>query len=255
MSTRNRMGRRPLVVAHRGASEDAPENTLAAFKLAWQQGADAIEVDCYLALDRQIVCIHDETALRTAGVDLAIAQSTSEALRRLDAGIWKGSQWAGERIPFLADVLATVPAGKQVYVELKSGVDIFEPLAAALRQSGLLPEQTILIAFDAGLLKQAKAAFPDRKRLWVTDLLLEKDRVRLMPSPETILATLRDIDADGVDCRADSALDAAFLNALRRGKREVHVWYDGVIPNPEFFRELGVDSITNNRVRLFASET
>jgi len=254
MSAGSNKPRRPQVVAHRGASETAPENTVAACHLAWQQGADAVEVDCRLTQDGQIVCIHDETAARTTGSNLVIAESTSEALRRLDAGSWKGARWAGQRIPFLSEVLATAPAGKRVYVELKSGVEILHPLQAVLHQSGLVPEQTVIIAFSAATLKQAGPMFPDRKMLWLTDLRAEKGGGGLVPSPATILATLQNTGADGVDCRADPALDAAFLNTLRRGRSEVHVWHDGVIPNPELFRELGVDSITNNRVRLFPSE-
>ena len=77
-----------LIVAHRGASHDAPENTLAAFRLAWEKDADAIEGDFYLTRDQQIVCLHDETTERTAPGQtcLQVAESTREQLRTLDVG-------------------------------------------------------------------------------------------------------------------------------------------------------------------------
>ena len=75
-----------LVIAHRGASKDAPENTLAAFSLAWEQGADAIECDIRLSQDRRIMVIHDQSTLRTTGVDLIIPRHSAGELRSLDAG-------------------------------------------------------------------------------------------------------------------------------------------------------------------------
>ena len=77
------------IVAHRGASLDAPENTLAAFRLAWSQGADAIEGDFRLTKDGRIACLHDDTTQRTAGLDLTVADSTLAELRELDVGSWK----------------------------------------------------------------------------------------------------------------------------------------------------------------------
>lgn len=66
----------PQIVAHRGASADAPENPLAAFRLAWKQGADVIEGDFYLTKDHRIVCIHDGDTQRVAGKHLVVAEST-----------------------------------------------------------------------------------------------------------------------------------------------------------------------------------
>jgi glycerophosphoryl diester phosphodiesterase len=106
----------PAVIAHRGAADDAPENTLAAFMLAWQQGADGIEGDFHLTRDGKIVCIHDADITRTASLAGQVAEATLAELRQLDVGSWKGEQWRGARIPALDEVLATVPEGKQVFI-------------------------------------------------------------------------------------------------------------------------------------------
>src|SRR5947208_878460 len=104
--------RHPLeIIAHRGASWEAPENTLSAVQLAWQQGADAVEADFRLSRDRQIVATHDDSTLRITGVDLRVHESSLAELRALDFGRWKAAQFEGERIPTLAELLATVPAG------------------------------------------------------------------------------------------------------------------------------------------------
>ncbi len=113
----------PLVVAHRGASHDAPENTLPAFRLAWEQGADAIEGDFFLTKDGHIVCTHDRMTgrLNPGKVKLQVADSTLAELQALDVGSWKGETWRGERMPTLAEVFATVPAGKRILIEVKCG--------------------------------------------------------------------------------------------------------------------------------------
>src|SRR5271170_7325637 len=90
------------VIAHRGASYDAPENTLAAFRLAWQQGADGIEGDFYLTDDGEIVCLHDSDTGRTGDRKLSVGQSTLAQLRTVDVGVSKGEKFRGERIPTLA---------------------------------------------------------------------------------------------------------------------------------------------------------
>lgn len=85
-----------LIVAHRGASYDAPENTLAAFRLAFEKDADGIEGDFYLTSDNRIVCIHDSDTERVAGKKLIVAKSTLAELKQLDVGSWKDKKWHAE---------------------------------------------------------------------------------------------------------------------------------------------------------------
>ncbi len=110
---------RPLVLGHRGASAEAPENTLAAFRLALAQGADGVELDVWRCATGEVVVAHDEDARRVAGADLRIRDTPLAALRALDVGAWKGDRFRGERIPLLAEVLDALPRAV-VNVELKS---------------------------------------------------------------------------------------------------------------------------------------
>jgi glycerophosphoryl diester phosphodiesterase len=234
------------VIAHRGAADDAPENTLAAFMLAWQQGADGIEGDFHLTRDGKIICIHDADTRRTAGQAGQVAEATLADLRRLDVGSWKGEQWRGARIPTLDEVLATVPEGKQVFIEIKCGPQILPALKEALAGSGLQSGQSIVMSFDARVIGEAKRLLPQLKALWLTDFKAVPE-AGVRPSAKEILQTLDKTGADGVGCRAHPAVDQAFMQALRTAQKEVHLWTVDDVALAKRYLQLGVDSLTSNR--------
>jgi len=111
------------VIAHRGANRQAPENTLAAFHLALDLGADLLELDVRQTRDGELVVIHDEYVNRTTDGAGAVKDLDYAQLRRLDAGAWKGAQFAGQRVPSLRDVLELTAGSAGVVVELK-GYDL-----------------------------------------------------------------------------------------------------------------------------------
>jgi glycerophosphoryl diester phosphodiesterase len=116
---RSRTGRVTLS-AHRGAQGYAPENTLAAFRLAVDQGAELIELDVHQTRDRQVVVIHDDTLDRTTTGSGWVGDSTWSEVRKLDAGGWFGAAFAGEPLPRLSDVLTWArPTGIALAIELK----------------------------------------------------------------------------------------------------------------------------------------
>src|SRR5512138_2694544 len=94
----------PAIIAHRGASAHAPENTLSAFRLALEQGADGIELDAKLSADGHVIVIHDQTIKRTTGQPGIVRQMTLRQLKSMDAGSFFDSAYAGEQIPTLAEV-------------------------------------------------------------------------------------------------------------------------------------------------------
>ena len=110
---------RPLVWAHRGASRAAPENTLAAFRLAAEMGADGIELDVQRCATGEVVVLHDESLGRTTGYAALLAETPWSTVRTLDAGARFSERFRGERVPLLADVLAQTPGTLLVNVELK----------------------------------------------------------------------------------------------------------------------------------------
>ena len=238
------MPSRTLIIGHRGASREAPENTLASFDLAFQQGADGVEADFRLTRDGEIVCLHDDGTARTGGADMRVADATLGELRRLDVGLWKGERWRGERLPLLNEALAALPAGKRLFIELKSGPEIIEPLAATLAAAGVAPGRLRLLAFSQDLILALKTCLPDYRTCWLTDYRL---RGTWQPSPREILATLRDCRADGLASGDRAILDACFVDALREESLEIHVWTVDKAISARRLCALGVDSIMTNR--------
>jgi glycerophosphoryl diester phosphodiesterase len=110
---------RPIVIAHRGFSAEAPENTLVAVRAAIAAGADMVEVDVTLTADGEVVVIHDDTLDRTTDGSGPVADHTLEQLLRLDAGSWFARRFRGERIPTLAQVLDEVRGRILINVEIK----------------------------------------------------------------------------------------------------------------------------------------
>jgi len=113
------------VIAHRGASAYAPENTLAAFALAAEQGADWFELDCTLTKDGEVIVIHDDDIERTTDrkTKEKVADLTLEELKTLDAGLWKDPKFAGERLPTLAEALDLAKGRIGVYIEIKNSAN------------------------------------------------------------------------------------------------------------------------------------
>jgi len=239
---------RTEIVAHRGASRDAPENTLAAFELAWKKGADAIEGDFFLTKDRQIVCIHDSNTKRTAGANLSVAKSTLAELRKLDVGKWRGEKWAGQRIPTLQEIMATVPAGKKLLIEIKCGPEIVPVLKEVLDSSPLPHQQTIIISFKAKVIADSKKLLPKHKAFWLTGLRKDKKTQSWTASRQKAIATLKQIKADGLDAQANpAAIDRSFMSELRNEGLELHVWTVDNAKTAKYFQQLGANSITTNR--------
>lgn len=238
---------RPAFIAHRGASHDAPENTVAAFNLAWQQGADGIELDIHLTRDGKIVCSHDANTARTTGQAVSIAEATFAELRRLDAGAWKGTRWRGERIPSIDEVLAAVPEGKTVFIEIKCGPEILPVLKKALAGHELQPGQIVVIAFNPQVIAETKRQMPQLKALLLTAFETDKSTGAVRPSAKEILTTLEKIGADGVDCQAHAIIDQQFMRILRTAHKEVHIWTVDDVATARRGLQLGVDSFTSNR--------
>lgn len=115
------------VIAHRGASAYAPENTLASFKKAIEIGAHWFELDVHLSKDNKLVVIHDDDLKRVTGVEGKVTEKTWNELKKLDAGTWFSPQFKGERLPLLEDALRLAKNRIGVYIELKSS-DKDDPL-------------------------------------------------------------------------------------------------------------------------------
>ncbi len=146
----------PLVGAHRGASARAPENTLAAFHAALEDGAELIELDVRLTRDGQLAVIHDGDTRRVTGSPGVVAEMAMDDLRRLDAGRHKGAAWAGERIPELGDVFHLVRGRASVNVEVKGEAATVAVLARRVLEYDMI-ESVIVSSFDRETVRVASS--------------------------------------------------------------------------------------------------
>src|SRR6202162_5980377 len=165
-----------LLIAHRAASGHAPENTLASFKKAVTLGATFIETDLQLTRDARLVAIHDDTVNRTTNGKGVVHDMTLADLRRLDAGSWFGSEFAGERIPTLDEVLDFAKKYDVIfYLEMKPGGSWGgeHALIGALRLSGEIA-RTIVISFDAAILANVRKIEPTVMTALLYDGQIEK---------------------------------------------------------------------------------
>jgi len=154
----------PAIIAHRGASAYAPENTLDAFNLAVRQGADAIELDAKLTKDGQVVVIHDSTVNRTTNGKGKVKELTLEELKKLEAGSHFDISFAGEPIPTLDEVLQAV--GKDIFVniELTNYASPFDKLpdrVAEIVNKNQLNEHVFFSSFSPIALYRIKKLLPE----------------------------------------------------------------------------------------------
>ena len=233
----------PLIVAHRGASRDAPENTIPAFQLAWEQGADAIEGDFHLSKDGEIVCFHDADTERVAGTQLVVRQSTLAELKQLDVGASHGAAFNGTRIPTIAEVFATIPQGKKIFIEVKCGAEIIPTLLNEIDQSGLTQEQIVVISFNKQVIQQLKIKAPQYKASWLCSFN-KQETGEITPSLATVLKTLKQIQADGLS--SNTAVPASVIEAVSQQGYEWHVWTINDLKTARRMQALGVLSITTD---------
>jgi len=225
-------------IAHRGASYVAPENTVAAAKLAWELGADAVECDIHFSKDNRILVIHDKDTKRTCSgkKNLTIADSPSVLLRDLDAGIWKDEKYKGEKIPFLTEIIETVPKGKSLVVEIKCGTEVI-PLLIRSMEKSKKSEQIAFIAFDWKTIVEVKKTFPKNKCYWLSS---SKNGLHKK------IAEAAENGLDGVNLNY-SIIDEEVMKIAKENKLEVLAWTVDDPAEAKRLTGLGVTKITTNR--------
>ncbi|MBX7257837.1 MAG: hypothetical protein K1Y02_15860 [Candidatus Hydrogenedentes bacterium] len=267
------------VIAHRGASAYAPENTLAAFRKAHELGADWFELDCTLTKDGKIVVIHDGTLKRTTGVDKPVEALTMAELKKLDAGSWKGSRFAGEPLPSLDESLSFAKGKLGVYIEIKDSDDdkelmkqilqrvkgiehaddaLMAELAKLIEASGTrnleltrkvikcvrshhMGKQVVIQSFSPVVCTIVAAEAPELRNEFLGGE--DKDRPG---SWEEYLAYGFTIGVDGFNPNKES-LNADRLRDLHAKGKSVAVWTVDDPSDMKRFAEWGVDSIITNK--------
>jgi glycerophosphoryl diester phosphodiesterase len=233
---------KPLVVAHRGSSSSAPENTLAAFARAVRDGADAFELDARLTSDRRVVVFHDMTLGRTAGGRGRVSGTSAAAIRSLSAGAWFSPGFAGERVPLLEEALDLAAGRTGVNIELKydsRGDDpgpLVRRVCGIVRESGW-PGNILVSSFHHRALALQRSLAPEID----TGILVYPPGVPTTSGVRTALRT-----GAGWLIYSGGNITKAFVSkAHRHGLRVMEYTVDGRARTARALR-LGVDGMITN---------
>ena len=229
---------RTEITAHRGASVDYPENTMAAFRGAYEQGADWVELDVRLTKDKQVVVMHDANVRRTTGKDALVSDMTYDEISLLDAGSSFSSGFAGETVPLLGEVIAYAkPLGLKLNIELKTVDDSGDLEKAVL---GLIHDSR----YDTGCqissllyddLTRVKALDPDIRTSYILTLALGQiDR----------------LDAADGFCVETTSANRSLVKRIHNAGKTLTVWTVNQRGSIEDLIDLGIDNIITDNVPL-----
>jgi glycerophosphoryl diester phosphodiesterase len=257
----------PSVVAHRGASEDAPEHTLAAYRRAIEDGADALECDIRMTADGHLVCVHDRRVNRTSNGRGAVSALELADLAALDFGSWKGQ--AGDKeepdrdsrdntavltLERLLELVADADRRVELAIETKHPTrwagQIEQRLLALLRRYGLdspppgEPSRVRVMSFSARSLHRVQAAAPAVPTVYLMQFVLPRHRDGALP---------RGVRIAGPSIRIVRN-HPGYVARLHRAGHRVHVWTVDDPADVELCTHLGVDAVITNRPKQVLSQ-
>ena len=249
------------LIAHRGESDDAPENTLPAYKLAVERGF-GFECDLYLSKDGRVFAFHDPNLKRTTGGANSSRCSEvtwADTLSKLDVGSWgkwKGSQYAGTPPALLEDILALARNGRRIYLEIKSGPEIVSAVKEILSaQSNATPDNVLFICFNRRVCKALKDVLPEYTVYWLVSSHVGSGASWRPITAEEVIAGARDASADGVDMRFDpDVVDESFVAAVKQAGLSFHVWTVDDLRLALRAFAVGADTVTTNCAKKLLDE-
>lgn len=254
----------PAVIAHRGASEDAPEHTLAAYRKAIEDGADALECDVRLTADGHLVCVHDRRVNRTSNGRGAVSTMELSVLSALDFGSWKGQATDAEApdrdstsvltLERLLELVADAGRPVELAIETKHPTrwagQVEERLLDLLGRFGLAaptvgqPSPVRVMSFSARSLHRVRAAAPGLPTVYLMQFVSPRHRDgRLPPGVRIAGPSIRIIRNN-----------PGYVARLHRAGHEVHVWTVNDQADVELCARLGVDAVITNRPKAVLSQ-
>ena len=223
-----------MVIAHRGASSYAPENTFAAFDLAIRMGVSHIELDVHFTSDGHVVVIHDDTVDRTTNGHGPVASHTLTGLQALDAGSWFGKGFAGERIPVFAAVLERYKGRVHIHVEIKGHSPHLVERTVDLVREHAMERAVTITSFQRSSLEETRAYAPELPTGWLVGQVTD-----------AIVADSRAMGLTQI-CPRATALTSELVQRLHAEGFVVRAWG---VANEELMRQAvaaGVDGMTVN---------
>jgi len=235
-----------LIIAHRGESYDATENTLRAVNLAWRRHADGVEIDVQLSKDNEIIVFHNNKIKNSFGKSVPVKSETLKNLEKYIIRINKKNKLNEEKIPTLKKVLLSVPPNKHLFIEIKCGTEIIPYLKNVLRNSQIDPNKIKIIGFGLKKMSIIKKHFPDydvllNKRIIMQNIIFFKTFYF------NLIKKLNHNLLDGLNLSYTHFINLRMIKLFRVNKLKIFVW---TINNPKKairLFELGVDGFMSDR--------
>ena len=243
-----------LIIAHRGESFDAPENTMVAINMAYEKDADAVEIDIRLTKDNEIVVIHDANTWRVSRKFRWIRNTELNTLKSLDVGKYKGGEYIGEKIPTLHEALSTVPKGKKILIEIKSSSKIIPFLKNVIDDSKLQADQIEIISFNLKTLIKVRKLLPQYSVFWIRSLDYYWIRKLFRPSIKRIIKKAIKYKIHGLDLWAGQMLNFKVIRKIESAELKIYTW---TVNNPQkakWLFDMGVDGITTDKVNWLKNQ-
>lgn len=237
----------PIIIAHRGASYLAPENTLASVKMAWNLNATHVEIDVKLTSDNEIVVFHDDTTKRYNNIDKNIKEYTFSELSKIDVGSFKGQIWSNEKIPNLAQILKTIPKYGILVVELKDGPETIPALEKLYENYSSIWSQIEFISFNYKTICATKKTFPNNKSLWLLDLDYNKETAKETLPTTDIIKKIKDHHLDGINVFAGEFANQTFFETIKKEGLLIYMWTINTIEHATKYMNFKPDAITTDR--------
>jgi len=215
------------LIAHRGASADAPENTIAAFELAFVQRADGLELDVWLTKDSRVAVIHDRDLKRTLGKKARIDELTAREASKLG-------------VPMLGDVLELLPPGKRLYVEIKGGAGLVIPLKKELAKHGAKAKDIMLLGFDREVMAEIRRGIRNHE-VWLN---IEPGEIGPV---QPLISELKRLRFHGVSLGYSKKITPHVVDQLRRAKLGTTVWVIDDVVTARRMQLWGFDYLMTNR--------
>ena len=202
-----------------------------------------------MSKDNRIMVIHDPNVERTSGVKLMVKDTNSAELRKLDFGSFKSAKYAGEKIPFLEELINTIPAGGKLFVEIKCGTEVI-PYLQKILDGNKKRKQIVIIGFYLDVVAQAKKTFPDIPVYWLAYSDQDKETKQWIPYGLDLITQAKANSLNGLDVHY-GALSAEFVQQVHNAGLKLYVWTVDDAQTVEQMRAFGADGITTNRPNLF----
>lgn len=254
------------LIAHRGESEDAPENTLPAFKMAVDRGF-GFECDIYLSADKKLFTFHDSNLKRTTGgkhTEKCTAANWKDVISGVNVGgwgKWKGSKYDPTGPALLEDVLKLARDGRYIYVEVKGNDPSWVPYIKEVfaKQSNATPKNTLFIAFGNDVCAELKRQMPEYRVYWLTSGKSRRSKEAgasaRVYSAEDVIGILKKLGVDGVDILFNPKIVTAdFVKKVHAAGFGVHVWTVDDLAKAKLAFSRGVETVTTNRAKKMLEE-